>query len=117
MDKIPPQHIPESANQFEILANLTTDLDNHKTKNKSVKEASEHESLQQRDFVQKENNRLRSQVYRKDLPKKIPTLINGTTVTRVSTKHTHHNLKKDTQTTVDHKIVILGDKSCSRSVK
>jgi hypothetical protein len=44
MDKIPPQHIPESANRFEILANLTTDLDNHKTKNKSVKEASEHES-------------------------------------------------------------------------
>jgi len=27
----------------------------------------------------------------------------------VSTKHTRHNLKKDTQTTVDHKIVILGD--------
>jgi len=109
-DNIPPQHIPESANRFEILANLTTDLDNHKTKNKSVKEASEHESLQQRDFAQKENNRLRSrQVYRKDLPKKIPTLINGTTATRVSTKYTRHNLKKDTQTTVDHKIVILGD--------
>jgi hypothetical protein len=27
----------------------------------------------------------------------------------VSTKHTRHNLKKDTQTTVDHKIVILRD--------
>jgi len=109
-DNIPPQLIPESANRFEILANLTTDLDNHKTKNKSVKEASEHQSLQQRDFAQKEINRLRSrQVYRKDLPKKIPTLINGTTTTRVSTKHTRHNLKKDTQTIVDHKIVILGD--------
>ena len=108
-DIIPPQHIPESANCFEILANLSTELDNHKTK-KSVKETSEHESVQQRDFAQKENNRLRSrQVYRKDLPKKIPTLINGTTATRVSTKHTRHNLKKDTQTTVDHKMMILGD--------
>jgi hypothetical protein len=109
VDNIPPQHIPESANRFEILANLSTDLDNHETKNKSVKEASEHKSLQQRDFAQKENNRLGSrQVYKKDLLTKIPTLINGT-VTRVSTKHTRHNLKKDTQTTVDHKIVILGD--------
>jgi hypothetical protein len=110
MDNISLQHIPESANCFEILSSLSTDVDNHKTKNKSVKEASEHESLQQRDFAQKENNRLRShQVYRKDLPKKISTLINETTATRVSTKHTRHNLKKDTQTTVDHKIVILGD--------
>jgi len=53
MDNIPPQHIPESANRFEILPNLSTDLVNHKTKNESVKESSEHESLQQRDFVQK----------------------------------------------------------------
>jgi hypothetical protein len=43
------------------------------------------------------------------LPKKIPTLINGTTATRVSTKHARHNLEKDTQTTVVHKIVIFGD--------
>jgi hypothetical protein len=26
MDRIPPQHIPETANRFEILTNLSTDI-------------------------------------------------------------------------------------------
>ena len=35
--------------------------------------------------------------------------MNGSTSTEVSTKNTHHNLKSNTQSIVDHKIMILGD--------
>jgi hypothetical protein len=110
MDRIPPQHIPETANSFEMLNNLSTDIVNHKSENKSVKEASEYVSLQQRKSAHKENGSLRShQVHRKDSPNKIPTLVNGSTSAEVSTKHTRHNLKSNTQSTIDHKIMILGD--------
>jgi hypothetical protein len=34
-DGIFPQHIPGTANRFEILANLPTDIVNHKSENKS----------------------------------------------------------------------------------
>ena len=67
-------------------------------------------SLRQRKSAHKENDRLRSrQVHRKDLPNKIPTLVNGSTSTEVRTKHTRHNLKSNTLTIVDHKIMIFGD--------
>jgi hypothetical protein len=36
-DNIPSQNIPESANRSEILANLSTDFDNHKTKRSQSK--------------------------------------------------------------------------------
>jgi hypothetical protein len=45
MDRIPPQHIPETANRFEMLNNLSTDIVNHKSENKSAQEASEYVSL------------------------------------------------------------------------
>jgi hypothetical protein len=97
-DKILPQHIPETASRFEILTNLSTDIDNHKTGNKSVKQANQYGSLRQRKPAHKENGRLRSQVHVKDLPDKIPsTLVNGSTSTEVSTRHTHHSLKNSTQ--------------------
>jgi len=35
--------------------------------------------------------------------------VNGSTLTEVSTKHTCHNLKNNTQTIVDHKIMFFGD--------
>ena len=109
MDRILPQHIPERANHFEILTNLATDIVNHKTQNKSVKEANEYVSLRQGKSAHKENGRLRScQVHRKDLPNKIPTLVNGSNSTEVSTKHTRHKLKNNTQTIVDRKIMIFG---------
>jgi hypothetical protein len=44
-DRIRRQHIPETVNRFEILTNLSTDIVNHKTEKKSVKEASEYVSL------------------------------------------------------------------------
>ena len=109
-DRILPQHIPETSNRFEILTNLSTDIVNHKTENKSVQEANGYVSLRQRKSAHKENDRLRShQVHRKDLPNKIPTLLNGSTSTEVRTKHARHNLKSNTQTIVDHKIMIFGD--------
>ena len=37
------------------------------------------------------------------------TLVNGSTSTEVSAKNTHHNLKSNTQSIVDHKIMMLGD--------
>jgi hypothetical protein len=55
----PPQLIPEIANRFEILTNLSTDLVNHKRESKSVKEASEYGSLQHRNFELKKNSRLK----------------------------------------------------------
>jgi hypothetical protein len=36
-DRILPQYIPETTNRFEMLTILSTDIDNHKTENKSVK--------------------------------------------------------------------------------
>jgi len=39
-DRILPQLTPETANRFEILTDLSTDIVNHKTENKSVQEAS-----------------------------------------------------------------------------
>jgi hypothetical protein len=110
MDRIPPQHIPETANRFEMLNTLSPDIVNHKSENKSVKEASEYVSLRQNKSAHKENSSLRSrQVHRKDSPNKIPTLVNGSTSTEVSTKHIRHNLKSNTQSSIDHKIMILGD--------
>jgi hypothetical protein len=101
-----PQHILETANRFETLTNLPTDIVAHK----SVKESSEYTSLRQRKPVQKENGCLRSrQVCRKDSANKIPTLVNGSTSTEVSTKNTCHNLRSNTQSIIDHKIMILGD--------
>jgi hypothetical protein len=35
--------------------------------------------------------------------------VNGSTSTEVSTKNTRHNLKSNTQSIIDHKIMILGD--------
>jgi len=54
MDRILPQHIPETANRFEILTNLSTDIVKHKSENKSVKETSESASLRQRKYTYKE---------------------------------------------------------------
>jgi hypothetical protein len=87
----------------------TPDIVNHESENNSVKEASEYVSLQQRKSAHKENSSLRGQVHWKDSPNKIPTLVNGSTSTEVSTKHTRHNLKTNTQSTIHHKIMILGD--------
>jgi hypothetical protein len=110
MGRIQPQHVPETANHLEMLNNLSTDIVNHKSENKSVKEASEYVSLRQSKSAHKENSSLRScQVHRKDSPKKVPTLVNGSTSTEVSTKLTRYNLKSNTQATIDHKIMILGD--------
>jgi hypothetical protein len=107
MDRILPQHIPETANLFEILTNHSTDIVSHKIENKSVKEANEYVNLRQMKSAHKQNGRLRSrQVHGNDLPNKIPTLVNGSTSTEVSTKHSHHNLKNNTQTIVHHKIMI-----------
>jgi len=36
-DRILPQYTPETTNRFEMLTNLSTDIDNHKTEKKSVK--------------------------------------------------------------------------------
>jgi hypothetical protein len=44
-DRILSQHIPETANCFEILINLSNDIVNHKSENKSVKETSESTSF------------------------------------------------------------------------
>ena len=97
-DRIPPQHIPETENRFEMLNNLSSDIVNHKSENKPVKEASGYVSFRQRKFAHKENGSLRSrQAHRKDSPNKIPTLVNGSTSTEVSTKHTRHNHKSNNQ--------------------
>jgi hypothetical protein len=119
-DRILSQHIPGTANRFEILINLSTDIVNHKSENKSVKETSESTSFRQRKSTYKENGSLRSQVHRKDSPFKIPTLVNGLTSNEASTKNTRHKLKSNTQSLIDHKIIILGDthaRSLSSNVK
>jgi len=68
-----------------------------------------HGNPRKRNFVQKENDKLRGrQVRNKNLPTKFPTLVNGSTSTRVNTTRTCHNLECNAQTNVDHKIVILG---------
>jgi len=36
VDRILPKHIPETANHYEVLTNLPTDIVNHKSENKSV---------------------------------------------------------------------------------
>jgi hypothetical protein len=40
-ERILPQHILETANRFEILTNLSTDIDGHRVEDQSVGEASE----------------------------------------------------------------------------
>ena len=35
-DTVPPQHIPETANRFEMLNNLSSDKVNHKSENKPL---------------------------------------------------------------------------------
>jgi hypothetical protein len=96
-DRILPQHIPETANRFEIiLTNLSTDIVHHEPETKSVKETSEYASLRQGKPAYKENGSFRSrQIYRKDSLNKIPTLVNGLTSNEVSTKNTRHKLKSN----------------------
>ena len=56
--------------------------------------ADHHGNPRKRNFVQEENDKLRGrQVRNKNLPNKIPTLVNGSTSTRVNTTRTCHNLK------------------------
>jgi len=82
----------------------------YKAESKSIQEANEYLSLRQRKSANTVNNRLRNrQVRIKNLPNTIPTLVNGLTTTEVSTKHTRHNLKNNTQLIADHKIMIFGD--------
>jgi len=117
----PTQHIPVTANHFETLASLSTNMMDHKTANKSVQEANVYASLRQRKSANTENNSLRNrQVHRKKAPNTIPTLVNGSTTTEVSTKHTRRNLKNKAQTNSEHKIMITGDshaRSLSGNVK
>jgi hypothetical protein len=99
-DRTLHQYIPETRNHFEILSNPSAGLDNYKIENKTVKQAGEHSNPRQRNFVQKENDKLRGQqVRKKDLPNKIPTLVNGSTSARVNTTRTCHNLKSNAQKT------------------
>jgi len=85
----PTQHITVIANHFETLNSLSTDMNDHKTANKSVQEANSCASLRQRKSTNTEDNSLRNrQVNRKKAPNTIPTLVNGSTTTEVSTKHT-----------------------------
>ena len=105
-----PQYTLETANRYETLTNLPTDIVTYKSELKSVKESSEYTSLRQRKLFQKENdNSRRRQVYRKDSAKKIPTLLNGLTSSEVSIKKMCHNLKSNTQLNIEHQIIILGD--------
>jgi len=72
--------------------------------------ADHHGNPRKRNFVQEENDKLRGrQVRNKNLPNKIPTLVNRSTSTTVNTTRTCHNLECNAHTKVDHKIVILGD--------
>jgi len=106
----PTQHIPVTTNRFEALTSLSTDLIDHKTAIMTVQEANGYASLGQRKSISTENNKLRNrQIHRKKSPNTISTLVNGSTTTEVSTKHTHRNCKVNTQTTAEHKIMIFGD--------
>jgi hypothetical protein len=108
-DRIPLQLIPETENRFEILTNLSTDLITKQKTSQSKKPVCTQVSEKGISHIRRRADFKSRQVHRKDLPNKIPTLVNGKTLTRVSTKHTCHDIKNNTQTIVDHKITILGD--------
>jgi hypothetical protein len=108
-DKTQYQHIPETTNRFDVLTNLSTDLENYGMMDERPK-VDECNSPRQRNFVRRKNDKLRDrQVHKKELYNKIPTIVNGLSSTGINNKRTCHTLKSDAQKPVDHNIIILGD--------
>ena len=109
-NEIQYQHIPETTNRFDILANPSTDLEDCRMIDGTMKKVGECNSPRQGNFVHRENDKLRGrQVHKKDLHNKIPTIVNGLSSTRMNNKRTCQNLKNDPHKPVDHNIVILED--------
>jgi hypothetical protein len=90
--------------------NLSADLENCRIMDEIPKKVGKCTSPRQRNFVQRKNDKLRDrQIYKKDLHRKIPTIVNGLSSTGTNNKHSYHNPKRNPQKLVDHNIVILGD--------